>query len=223
MVQRPDPKKFPRIRTVEPNLFNSDYKLPEHVCILAPGPNGMANYHKIGANYTIAVNYGITIPVHIDAWLVGDWWGVAKPWFTIADDGWHGLRLFSAGLAGYCKHWRDGDLAFEIVHRRRVQGGYAVERPTLKDVFRPDETSVGIAIDLAYRFGAKKIDLIGVDMVGEAYYDGTMSTCESCDRADGVWMFCEMLNDMIKWHQERGVTFRSLSPTALKVAQDEHR
>jgi len=217
MISRPDPEKYPVKRSVSnSDIFKSGYELPQHVCILAPGLNGAGNYDKIGPVYTIAVNYGITIPVHIDAWLVADWWGIQKGWFPKADAGWTGQRLFSVGLAEHCNFWKDTDITFELVKRRAVKRGYAEERATLTNRFRPDETSVGIAIDLSYRFGARHIDLIGVDMQGYDYYDGTKSTCESCDRT-GTWLFCEMLNDVIKWHQERGVVFRSHSPTALKI------
>lgn len=220
MVSRPDHNKYPAIRDISDcDIFDSDFRLPHHVCILAPGPNGFGRYDKIGSTYTIAVNYGITIPVHIDAWLVGDWWSIQKPWFPISDKGWFGQRLFVAGLAERCENWHEDDLKFELVKRRGgIKRGYGAERDRLTDKFRPDETSVGIAIDLAYRFGARKIDLIGVDMQGWEYYDGTQSTCESCDRS-GVWIFCEMVMDVIEWHQNKGVAFRSLSPTALRVAQ----
>ena len=218
MAERPNPEKYPvKRKIVDNNVFDSGLKLPESVCILAPGKNGAGNYHKICDRFTIAVNYGITIPVHIDQWLVGDWWGVQKPWFPRADKGFFGQRIFSKGLAERCECWREGDLWFDFVHRRQVQRGYETERPTLERVFRPDETSVGIAIDYAYRFGARDIALIGVDMVGDEYYDGTVSTCESCDRTKGTWIFCGMLMDVIQWHREKGCEFYSLSETALRV------
>ena len=220
MVERPDPLKHPVRRHVtdDQNVFRRPVRLPEHVCILAPGQNGAGLYDRIGDTFTIAVNYGVTIPAHIDAWIVGDWWGIQKPWFKRADGGYFGQRVFSKGLAERCEKWGDADRWFDFVHRREIKRGYGEERDTLVDLFRPDETSVGIAIDFAYRNGAREIDLIGVDMQGSKYYDGTGSTCESCDRS-GVWIFCEMLMDVVNWHQEHGVKFRSLSPSALRVAQ----
>ena len=57
-------------------------------------------------------------------------------------------------------------------------------------------------------------------MVGTAYYDGTESTCESCDRADGVWMFRDLIMGVIDYQvKQYGVEFRTLSETALDIKQ----
>jgi len=218
MVERPT--GFPALRDVTDDIISADLRLPEHVTILAPGPNGKGNYHKINPDsYVLAVNYGVTIPVHIDGWLVGDWWGVQKEWWPRADQGFHGRRFFSVGLAERCAVWNEHDLAFQLTKEREIVKKYKRRLRTMAhDQFSPCETSVGIAIDLCGRTGVKRVDLIGVDMVGTAYYDGTESTCESCDRADGVWLFKDLIMEVIGYQVEKyGVEFRTLSETALEI------
>jgi len=208
-------------RTIDPtrSIFFQGFKCPEYVTIVAPGYNAHDRMGLVALDsYRIAVNYGITMPVKSDCWIVADWHGIKRAWWKRADTGYHGFRIFSIGMAERCDVWDDATgLVFDFVHRRKVERSYKEERPGLKDLFRPDETTVGIAIDLACRFGAKKIDLLGVDMQGKLYYDGSESTCESCDRSD-VWIFRDMLMDVIEWNQaEFGVEFRSLSETALPI------
>lgn len=217
MVERPSSTDYPvRRDIVEQNAFDSQIELPEQVCILAPGPNGRYNWDKIGDMYVIAVNYAVTIPVHIDMWLSGDWWGIQKPWFPKADKGFYGTRVFAKGLAERCETWNEQDRWFDLVKRREIERSFKEERPNLRKRFRPDETSVGIAIDFAGRFGATEINLCGVDLKGYEYYDGTLSTCESCDRS-GIWLFADMIQDVVEWYENKGVSFFSFSETALRV------
>ena len=207
---------IPAIREVsERDVFQLGYVLPTKVCILAPGFNGTGHHHKIGNRFTISVNYGVTVPVHTDLWLVGDWWICAKDWWPRVDVGYHGRRIFVHGLAERCEVWDEKhDLTFKLVKRDEITQGFHIEHP---QKFRPDETSVGIAIDFACRFGARDINLIGVDMVGEMYWDSKVSTCTQCDRTDGVWPFRDLLMDVIQYYQSEGVKIRSYSPTALDV------
>jgi hypothetical protein len=212
-MERPDAK--PVREVVGRDIFDVGLELPEHVCIAAPGLNGVGNYHKIGDTFTIGVNYGVSLPIHLDLWLHGDWWGIGKDWFERCDTGYWGRRAFVLGLAERCRTWGDDDLTFTLVSRDEPTPGFHLEH---KKKFRPDETSVGIAIDLACRFGAREIDLIGVDMKDDLYWDGMVSTCNHCDRSDGVWPFAEMLMDVVRFYEGQGVRFRSLSKTALEVA-----
>ena len=44
------------------DIFRTDFRLPEKVCILAPGPNGLGHYGEIPSDYeVIAVSKAVMI------------------------------------------------------------------------------------------------------------------------------------------------------------------
>ena len=67
------------------NIFDSNFHLPEKVCIVAPGPNGNGHYHKIpGDYYIIAVSKAVLIKdLSPECWIMthGD-----QNWFPEASD-----------------------------------------------------------------------------------------------------------------------------------------
>ena len=45
------------------NIYESDYRLPEKVCVVAPGPQGRHYYHQIPEDYSvIVVSKAVLIP-----------------------------------------------------------------------------------------------------------------------------------------------------------------
>ena len=72
------------------------------------------------------------------------------------------------------------------------------------------------AMQLAYWLGAKRIVLVGVDMVGDTYFDDTKNINPRLMK-DGVSLHCRMCNGLCQWLMARGTEVVSLSPTALQV------
>ena len=75
------------------NIFTSDFRLPERVCIVAPGPQGKAYYGAIPADHlVIAVSKSVLIPqLRPQVWLMNH---VHQPWFDEAIGGFDGIRVF---------------------------------------------------------------------------------------------------------------------------------
>lgn len=200
------------------DIFESGFKFPSRVDILAPGPQGKAYWDKLGS-WVIAVNKGIDIPVDPDAWMVADWWAVKTEWFPKMDREYDGLRLFSAGLVS--KRSPDAipaEYSYKLLDGRQCTFplGSAPYGAPISGVLRPDGSVSACAIEVATRLGAKEIVLCGVDMFGNIYYDGAPSSSTDCTH-NGVWAFAPFTNSLIKWVKEQGVDIYSLSPTALEI------
>jgi hypothetical protein len=189
-------------------LTESDFLLPEKVCILAPGPNGEDHWKDIDC-YTIALNRAILIPVTKNAWLVADGFAVKTDWFKEGYQDYREELITIFGTSVLRNNPLDCDFKFSCVPR--FEKGYRKHR----DRFRPDESVVGIAIDLAERRGAKEIVLCGVDMSGDTYWDGVAALCSSEYTRGDDWSQRPALNELINWHIEHGIKITSLSETAL--------
>jgi len=72
------------------------------------------------------------------------------------------------------------------------------------------------AVQLAYWKGAKRIILVGFDMTGSTYFDGTENINPRL-LPDGTSKHLRMANGLCQWLAARGTEVVSLSPTALKV------
>lgn len=190
------------------DITKSDFKFPEFVTILAPGPNGRTHWNKM-SDYVIAVNKAIQIPVDIKCWIVGDGNAAKMDWFKWGCKNFHGIKIFSEAV-----HERTdfrGDYTFWMVPE--FEEGYR----KYPGHFRPDESTTGIALDMACRYGAKKIGLCGVDMFGETYFDGEEATCSDEYTRGENWSQKKALDEMILWHREKGWNIHSLSKTALEI------
>ena len=196
-----------------PDVFTAGLRLPETVCILAPGPNGREHYERIPPHAcVIAVAKAVLIPgVRAGLWMMthGD-----QPWYTQADAAFQGVRVYSREAAGAARPspWgRPHCYSFEMV-----------QDPLEPDVLRPVDglirlggTISGCALQLAYNLGAREILLCGVDMAGEGYWDGTTNVQPM---HGDTWMAAANLDFLIRWMMEaKGLKVASLSPTRLKV------
>jgi len=190
------------------DLFKSNFRCPEHITILGPGPRGKAHWDEIPADsFVIAVNYAITIPVRIDAWCVADWWAIKTPWFKKGLSRPQIIRFFSQGL--HRKSKAKCNYTFRFVPRFTPHKYLPVP-----EMFKPDGTVAAITMELGARFGAKRISLCGIDMSGAKYYDGNESKSETCPHGE-IWAYVPYVNSLIEYYTRRGVTFRSVSETKL--------
>jgi hypothetical protein len=195
-------------------LFGSGWRLPAKVCIVAPGPNGRSHYGEIPEDYyKIALSKAALIPaVRASVWIMchtqQDWYGEASASFR-------GVRIYgdaaarqaeqellALGCECYCFYPPPDSLSPEV---RPVEGA-----------IRVGGSISGIALQIAYNFGARDILLCGVDMSGDGYFDGTMNVQPS---HGDTWGAVKNLNPLIRWMiEKRGLRIHTLSPTRLDVA-----
>jgi len=195
-------------------LFESGLKVPSRVVILAPGPRGEAHWGKIRqGDCVIAVNGAIDIQS-------------IKPLMWICADGHTTERDYFRRGCERCE--REGILKVWSGAVRERAGDFLPDLnfrmcPTWDKGFRyvpekvrPDATVVGIAIDIAYRLGAKYIDLCGADMSGDKYFDDSPAPANVDDSHGIIWDSRGELDDEIRWMHAHGVRVSTMSETMLK-------
>jgi len=198
----------------EIDVFRSTFRLPPKVCILAPGPNGRGHYAEIPTDYeVIAVSKAVLIrevqskPI----WIMNH---CTQDWFDTANSEFRGTRVFSADAlreaqgklnpADDCYYYQAPQDELEADSVERVDGA-----------IRYGITVSGCALQFAYNFGARHVLLCGVDMSGDAYWDGTQNVHLYHGE---VWSAVRTINALIRWlSQERGVRVESLSKTRLEL------
>ena len=196
------------------DIFRTDFRLPEKVCILAPGPNGLGHYGEIPSDYeVIAVSKAVMIAEvpRKRLWMMCH---ANQDWFETANAAFHGMRVFGhvalqAARAkldptGTYYYFKAADGLLEPETISRVDGAICLG------------TSIsGCALQFAYNFGARQILLCGVDMSGDGYWDGSQNANEVHGE---VWHAAQRFNHLIRWmEEERGVQIASLSKTQLQV------
>ena len=196
------------------NIFESDFRLPHKVCILAPGPNGKGHYGRIPAGFcVIAVSKAVLIPdVRAEIWMMNH---ADQPWFGEAAASFDGVCIFGDGaveaqpvLTGkrscYCYTPADGLLEPDWL--RPVDG-----------VIRIGGSIVGCALQLAYNFGATEILLCGADLSGDQYWDGGLNPQPTHGE---TWSAVQRLSPLLKWlMEEKKIKISTLSPTRLPVPE----
>lgn len=209
------------------DILKLGWKFPsDKVYVLATGPNGFDHYERIpkdawviGVNKAISINDVRRAPVSI--WLCADGTLPEQDWFkgivnAVIHDVWP-LSLshlptpcFSTGtlLDTY------PDVPYYFTH------GHTLREPPkftpLEGLLRAGGSISGQAMQLAYWLGAKRIVLVGVDMVGSTYFDGTENINPRL-MPDGISLHCRMMNGLCAWLKGQGVEVVSLSETALDI------
>lgn len=202
-------KRIPRL----PDVLASGVRLPERVCVVAPGPNGREAHCRIPPGAcVIAVSKAVLIPeVKADLWMMTH---SHQDWYAAADAAFTGMRVYSYQAARAARPslaQRPGCYGFRLVqdqlHPRLMK--------PIDGMIRRGGTVTGCAIQLAYNLGAREILLCGVDMSGDGYFDGSLNP----ERVHGdTWLAAARLNVMIRWLREaKGVAVATLSPTRLEV------
>jgi hypothetical protein len=196
------------------NIFQSHFRLPPKVCILAPGPNGRDFHSSIPPDYEIiAVSKAILIEEvpRKSVWFMNH---ADQPWFAEANGRFQGVRLFSIDALGQapesvghlddCYYYEPGPGLLTPETVDQVGGS-----------IRYGTTVSGAALQFAYNFGATDILLCGVDLSGDAYWDGSSNVHPFHGE---TWPAARTINHLIRWlHEAHGVRVASLSPTRLEA------
>lgn len=224
-------------RHLKENIFDTKFTLPEDVYIVAPGPLGEIAWLDIPRDaYVIAVNKGLLIQQKpCINWRASIWMSWAKgyklhkiDWFMqlLAHD--TTPRLFGSypnnaqGL-GDTEDCRYTFLYYpSYCNVENAAHGWPSYPPGLMEgVLRCGGTIAGAAIQFAYWFGAARCYLVGVDMFGPRFYDGTMynkgiESGEPCPRKLKTWRECAWCDRIISDVQARGMDVITLSDTMLQ-------
>lgn len=205
---------------VYPDVFAAGFTVPECVCVLAPGPNGVPYYASIPRDaYVIAVSRAILIDeVRIDCWAMQ---GRARPFYVQGEERFRGVRLFRWEFVGRGEAMCPRD-SF-------ARYSFRVERPPPEKVgdfsglARPrgrligGATISGNAVQLAHLCGAREILLCGADMSGDLYFDGSRNVSPTHGE---TWSFTPTFDRLIEWlHRNTPTRVSSLSPTKLAVGR----
>jgi hypothetical protein len=193
------------------NVFTSGFRLPERVCIVAPGPNGCGNYRKIPHGiYVIAVSKAVLVPsIRPRLWVMNH---AHQSWYPEADRAFCGVRIFGEFAARDTvppadETWYSFDTAGKSLSPDRVE--------PVDGCIRVGGTVTGCALQLAYNLGATTILLCGADMSGDGYWDGSSNPQPS---HGATWPAARCLSLLARWMiEEKGLRIATLSPTWIDV------
>jgi hypothetical protein len=193
------------------NIFESGFRLPPRVCIVAPGSNGPGNYRKIPPDiYVIAVSKAVLIPsIRPRLWVMNH---VHQDWYPQADRTFRGDRVFGGPAAREVKPPADATWYFFDSQGKSLFPDRLVP---IDGCIRVGGSVTGCALQLAYNFGATTILLCGADMSGDGYWDGTANP----QPAHGsTWPAARCLSLLARWMMdEKGLRIATLSPTRIDV------
>ncbi|MDC8005422.1 DUF115 domain-containing protein [Aureisphaera galaxeae] len=212
-----------------PSIINSVITIPEilssgitfgpKVCIVAPGPNGVAHYDAIPQDFTvIAVNKAMLIDG-----LEPDWWVIAHcdtQWFREADRKFRGNRIYrdvtvpeitETALKNSENRIYEYKTAEELLQADKVL--------PVQGYIRKGASVSAVSVQLAYNLGAAEILLCGVDMSGNKYWDKSENEDPNVLHLHGeVWDSVSRFNPLLHYmRHELGVKISTLSETTLNV------
>ncbi len=176
--------------------------------IIAPGPNLIGCKHVVDESmFTIACNMGVQVAVSDSLWLVTDANAEKCNWFYVGLEGMSdrtGPRCFPT----------DSLIKYNPEYTMHVAPCFPpkYDQRLLPGVILNGATIAGMALQIAFYLGAKTIELCGVDMDGDCYYDGTEAT------GHPNWDdFRTRMNNFIKVVQHQGVEIYSRTETTLDI------
>jgi hypothetical protein len=195
------------------DFFRSELKcaMPDTIYIVGTGPNGVPHFSRVpkGA-FVIALNKAILIrELRPSLWMAfapelpsKNWWYEALQTDT--------LRLFGRKLPllYHCDYTFYADPSLHVT--RSIYPAHQL----FEGVLRGGATIAGCAIQAAYFARCRRVILVGVDMYGRTYFDGS----ESAESGkDSVWVERDNLNTLIRLVRASGMECFSLSETELDV------
>ena len=198
------------------DIFESNIreKMTETCYIVASGPNGADFHSRVPSDcFTIAVNGAIEADISPDLWMCADLNVRKTDYFAPAYEKHADIACFGTGLSTvYSKQ------AYTFNYGSMLCNSNSNE---IAEFARGATSIAGQAVQAAHRLGAKRIILVGVDMAGIGYFDGSQAQDAVGDSKN--WKPCiKLFNALIKWLGEQGCIVESLSETALDVEVIDH-
>lgn len=191
------------------DIFESGLNVDGEVVVIAPGYNGRKYYDRVDPKkFTIVVNKAIECPVYANLWMGCEPLTGRTEWFKKAINENMNIACFWSHYL--YKEYPDIKYTYEF--------GPPLTRESsmlIPGVLRGRATVSAQAVQLAYWLGAKRIVILGIDLVGNKYFDDT-DAGEARPETAWSWIL-PLFNPMIKWIEGQGVEVVSLSETALDV------
>ena len=183
------------------------------VFILGSGPNGSEHFER-AASPTIAVNKAIQAVPFNAYWLC-----ITTPLMN--------EYYFHSVMHDYMNY----DQHVPVLAQGRLTEAYpeapyhvALAHPIGHDSYdvipghvRRGAGTVGCALQIAHQKQAKRAILIGVDMCGKGYFDGTEDTAKRSIHPDGVWTQRGALQRVVDWCKGNGMDVVTMSKTQLNM------
>lgn len=203
------------IKSPDKDMLRNPIETTSTIQIVAPGKGGSDYLSLLDPSLTtIVINKAIEIDCNADLWMVADSNAYEHrhnkcSWFQYGIDNHMDIACFDSGFL--FEKYPDVPMTFE--HGPKI----AIDDCCLIPGFMRSGCSIGAqAIQMAFWLGADEIRLLGMDMSGVEYFDGTDAGAKW--RNDGTWHVIKTrINLMLNWIRSRGVEVTSLSPTALDV------
>jgi predicted O-methyltransferase YrrM len=194
------------------DIFSNPVQFPREVYIVAPGERALQGVVRIPAGaFIIAVNRAPEIPgLNPHVWIVADANAPALEWFKRIESTFTGRRFFVRQIAekiGY-----EPAAVFEAAWQK--WGEY---RPTPR-AFNVQGTITGMAIEIAIQCGARRIVLVGADMFGDRYFDGTSTGATDQNHKMKHCPAADYITAMIRYYRARGIDFATLTETAIDIS-----
>lgn len=211
------------------DILKHDWRFPTDTAyVIGTGPNGLEHYDRIPKDvWTIGVNKAIQLwpEIPVSIWLCADGTLPQQEWFQ--ENVHTFIRMdsqlnrndlptpcFSTGvlLNMYT------DVPYYFTHGRSLRE--SPKHTSTEGVLRPGGSIGAQAVQLAYLLGAKRIVLVGCDMVGRGYFNGTKNLAPQL-QPGGISIHRHMFNGLCRWVIGQGIEVVSLSKTALNVEVQE--
>jgi hypothetical protein len=197
------------IAPTKKDIFESGLMVNDEIVIVAPGYNGRDLYKYINPKkFTIVVNKAIECPVHADLWMACEPLTGRTEWFkkTI------GNKIDIACFWSHYLYKQYPDIKYTYEFGPPLTKTSSMCIP---GVLRGRATVSAQALQLAYWLGATRIIILGIDLMGNKYFDNSDA---GAARPETAWSWIlPLFNPLIQWIKAQGIDVVSLSETALDV------
>jgi uncharacterized Rossmann fold enzyme len=173
------------------NITESGLLNQNTVYVVGSGPNGVTAYGEIPEGSTvIACNMTIMAPIPATIWICEDASIPVKDWFRESIKRKDIVKVFSDSI----RKVADSDYGFN--HCGTWEGG---NPKYIKGITYGGGTVACRTVQLAAMSGAGRIILIGVDMKGIKYFDGSSNNGEFKSTKINTWTNTRKFDEIICW------------------------
>lgn len=187
------------------------------VYVVGSGPNVKGHYGKIPRYEdakTIVINKAVGVSPRSSYWLCIASNLIAERYFHeyMFESMERGILIPILAPGPLLDAYPEAPYTFTESHPLSL-GDFAILPGTL----RRGAGTVGCALQLAHQKQAKRCILVGVDMHGRGYFDGTENAAKQSIHPDGTWTQLPMLQRMVDWCKGNGMGVVTMTETKLDV------